>query len=135
MTARLTDFSGYWILLVAAVLTVCLLAFAPGLDPSRLVTFENFSGTAGGNVWPATAGLGLALCPGATVARLHDHRLRRLGSRRRRDHRCSRERAAGHRPLGAGLRRGGLGLAGAVVLAAPSLPEAAAQGEGAFSRS
>ena len=53
-TARLTDFSGYWILGVATILTVCLLAFAPGLDLSRLVTFENFSGTAGGNVWPAT---------------------------------------------------------------------------------
>ena len=33
VTARLTDFSGYWILLVAAVLTVCLLAFAPGARP------------------------------------------------------------------------------------------------------
>ena len=55
-TARLTDFSGYWILLVAAALTAGLLAFAPGLDPSRLVTFANFSGSAGGGVWPATEG-------------------------------------------------------------------------------
>ena len=53
LTARLTDFSGYWILLVAAALTTCLLIFAPGLEPSRLVTFENMSGTAGGgDVWP-----------------------------------------------------------------------------------
>src|SRR5262249_17930920 len=28
-TARLTDFSGYWILLVAGAMTACLLAFAP----------------------------------------------------------------------------------------------------------
>ena len=67
VTARLTDFSGYWILLVAAALTVCLLAFAPGLDPSRLVTFENFSGTAGGSVWPATEGLVLLFALGALL--------------------------------------------------------------------
>ena len=64
VTARLTDFSGYWILVVAAVLAACLLAFAPGLDPSRLVTFENFSGTAGGDVWPATEGLALLFALG-----------------------------------------------------------------------
>ena len=67
VTARLTDFSGYWILLVAAVLTACLLAFAPGLEPSRLVTFENFSGTAGGDVWPATQGLVLLFALGALL--------------------------------------------------------------------
>ena len=64
MTARLTDFSGYWILLVTAVLAVSLLAFAPGLEPSRLITFENFSGSAGGNVWPATLGIGLLFAQG-----------------------------------------------------------------------
>ena len=64
VTARLTDFSGYWILLVTAVLTASLLAFAPGLDPSRLIRFENFSGSAGGNVWPATLGLGLLFAQG-----------------------------------------------------------------------
>ena len=40
------------------------MAFAPGLDPSRLVTFENFSGSAGGNVWPATSGMGLLFAQG-----------------------------------------------------------------------
>src|SRR4051812_40749533 len=54
LTARLTDFSGYWILLVAFTLTVCLLAFAPALEPSRLIRFENFSGTAGAGTWPRT---------------------------------------------------------------------------------
>ena len=67
VTARLTDFSGYWILLVAAALTACLLAFAPALDLSRLVTFENFSGTAGGDVWPATEGLALLFALGALL--------------------------------------------------------------------
>ena len=64
ITARLTDFSGFWILLVATALTVSLLAFAPALDLSRLVTFQNFSGTAGGSVWPATTGLGLLFAQG-----------------------------------------------------------------------
>ena len=82
MTARLTDFSGYWILLVTAVLTASLLAFAPGLDFSRLVTFENFSGAAGGNVWPAASRHGVALCSGTALACVHDHRFRRLGPRR-----------------------------------------------------
>ena len=66
-TTRLTDFSGYWILLVAVALTVCLLAFAPGLDVSRLVTFDNFSGTAGGGVWPATEGLILLFALGVLL--------------------------------------------------------------------
>ena len=34
ITARLTDFSGYWILVVAAVLTVCLLVIRTGVRPS-----------------------------------------------------------------------------------------------------
>jgi amino acid transporter len=64
VTARLTDFSGYWILLITAALTASLLAFAPALDPTRLVTFENFSGSSGGNVWPATLGMGLLFAQG-----------------------------------------------------------------------
>jgi amino acid transporter len=40
----LTDFSGYWILLVATVLTIALLAAAPGYDLERLWTFTNYSG-------------------------------------------------------------------------------------------
>ena len=57
LTSRLTDLSGYLILLVAAILTVSMLAFAPGLDPTRLVTFANFSGEAGGGVWPESSSL------------------------------------------------------------------------------
>lgn len=66
-TARLTDLSGYLIFIVAVVLTVSLLAYAPTWDFSRLVTFKNYSGPAGGDVWPATDnmlllfGLGLLL--------------------------------------------------------------------------
>ncbi len=66
-TARLTDLSGYLIFAVALALTLSLLAYAPHWDFSRLWTFKNYSGPAGGDVWPATDsllllfGLGLLL--------------------------------------------------------------------------
>ncbi len=44
VTRVLTDFSGYWILLVAVVVTAALLAAAPSYDFERLVTFTNYSG-------------------------------------------------------------------------------------------
>ena len=56
-TARLTDLSGYLILGGASVLTIVLLVYAPSLDFSRLWTFTNYSGEAGGNVWPETQSL------------------------------------------------------------------------------
>jgi len=52
LTAKLTDFSGTLILVTAAVLTVACLYFAPTFDLSRLWTFTNYSGDAGGGVWP-----------------------------------------------------------------------------------
>jgi amino acid transporter len=52
LTTRLTDFSGYLIFGVTAVLTISLFIFAPSHDFSRLWTFANYSGAAGGNVWP-----------------------------------------------------------------------------------
>ncbi len=52
VTTILTDFSGYLIFVFAVLLTVGLLAYAPSIDLSRLFTFSNFSGEAGGSVWP-----------------------------------------------------------------------------------
>jgi len=52
-TTILTDFSGYLIFVVAVLLTLGLLFYAPSLDFSRLFTFSNFSGEAGGGVWPS----------------------------------------------------------------------------------
>jgi amino acid transporter len=134
VTARLTDFSGYWILLVTAVLTASLLVFAPGLDLSRLVTFENYSGEAGGNVWPAAIGMELLfaqglLLPAYTItgfdASAH----------------AAEETIGAVQNVPRGILRSVLvsGVAGwillaAVVLAAPALPEAAAEGERAFVR-
>lgn len=57
LTTRLTDFSGYLILLVASVLTISLLVYAKSLDWSRLWTFTNYSGAAGGGVWPQSGSL------------------------------------------------------------------------------
>ncbi|MFT3673189.1 amino acid permease [Aestuariivirga sp.] len=57
-TTKLTDWSGYIILATAVVLTLSLLIFADSHDVSRLFTFKNFTGDAGGGVWPlATSGL------------------------------------------------------------------------------
>jgi amino acid transporter len=53
VTTRLTDLSGYLIFAVATVLTITMLLAARSYDLGRLVTFTNFSGTAGGGVWPA----------------------------------------------------------------------------------
>ena len=53
LTTRLTDFSGYWILVVAVLLAGSLLACAPSLDLSRLVRFANYSAAlAGGDGGP-----------------------------------------------------------------------------------
>jgi amino acid transporter len=52
VTTMLTDLSGYLIFATTAVLVVACLYFAPAIDISRLWTFQNFSGEAGGNVFP-----------------------------------------------------------------------------------
>jgi len=61
LTTKLTDFSGYFIFFVAIVLTISLLAFSPvALDFSRLFTFTNVTGAAGGDVIPRTESMGFA---------------------------------------------------------------------------
>jgi amino acid transporter len=52
VTTFLTDISGYIILVTTAVLVIACLYFAPALDFSRLWTFTNNFGAAGGNVFP-----------------------------------------------------------------------------------
>jgi amino acid transporter len=52
VTTKLTDFSGYLILVTAVVLTVAMLYAAPSLDFSRLFTFTNDTGDVGGGVFP-----------------------------------------------------------------------------------
>lgn len=57
-TTFLTDISGYIIFATTAVLVVACLLFAPAIDISRLWTFTNFSGEAGGNVFPQSDSMG-----------------------------------------------------------------------------
>ncbi|MCC6569211.1 MAG: amino acid permease [Anaerolineales bacterium] len=53
LTTKLTDFSGYMILALTVVLIIVLFAFSPvALDFSRLWTFQNVTGDAGGGVVP-----------------------------------------------------------------------------------
>lgn len=52
LTTVLTDASGYIILATGVVLTIALFAFAPTHDFSRLFHYQNFTGDAGGGVWP-----------------------------------------------------------------------------------
>jgi amino acid transporter len=131
-TARLTDFSGYLILIVAAVLTICLLIFTPGFEPARLVSVENYSGTAGGNVWLATGGVTLLfaqglLLPAYTItgfdASAH-------AAEETINAATNVPRSIVRSVLVSGIA--GWILLSTVVLAAPSLPQAAAQGEKAF---
>ena len=55
LTAKLTDFSGYLIFATSIALAVVCLAYAESYDISRLWTFSNYSGEAGGNVWPSVS--------------------------------------------------------------------------------
>jgi len=52
ITTVLTDFSGYLIFAVAAALTIAMFVGAPTHDFRRLFTFTNLSGDSGGSVWP-----------------------------------------------------------------------------------
>lgn len=56
LTAKLTDFSGYLIFGTSVLLAVVCLAYAQNYDISRLWTFTNYSGKAGGDVWPSVSG-------------------------------------------------------------------------------
>jgi amino acid transporter len=132
-TTRLTDFSGYWILTVAAVLTLTLLLFAPGYDAARLVTFTNYSGLPSEKpVWPATGSLLWLFALGAL---LPAYTLTGFDASAH----TSEETVAASRNVPRGIVRSVLasGIAGwvmlmAVVLAMPNLDEAAGQGEQVF---
>ena len=58
VTTMLTDISGYIIFATTAVLVIACLYFAPAIDISRLWTFTNFSGEAGGSVFPQSDNMG-----------------------------------------------------------------------------
>lgn len=57
-TTFLTDISGYIIFATTAVLVLACLYYAPAIDISRLWTFKNYSGAAGGEVFPQSESIG-----------------------------------------------------------------------------
>lgn len=57
ITSFLIDCSGYLILAVTVLLVGSLLYYAPSHDFMRLFTFTNYSGPAGGGVWPASSNM------------------------------------------------------------------------------
>jgi amino acid transporter len=132
LTSKLTDFSGYLIFGSAIALTVALLAYAPHLDLSRLWTFTNYSGKAGGGTWPHTGNLtylfllGLLL-PAYTVtgfdASAHTAEETINAAR-------SIPRGMIHSVVWSGLF--GWLMLSAVILAVPNMDQAAAQGGNAF---
>jgi amino acid transporter len=132
VTTMLTDISGYLILAVAIVLTIALVAFAPNLDFGRLFTFSNFTGDAGGGVWPRTENafvgflLGLLLvCYTITGYDASAHT-----SEETRDAAVSVPRGMWHAVLWSVIF--GYFMVCAFVLAMPSMEEGAAQGWGVF---
>ena len=65
LTMKLTDLSGYVILLGAVALAVVCFVFAPGWDFSRLWTFSNYTGTEGASgVWPNAVSTAMAFALG-----------------------------------------------------------------------
>ena len=132
LTTLLTDLSGSMIVVVSMGLTIALLAYAPTFEPSRLIRFADYGGSAGGHVWPATGSVAWLfvlgfLLPAYTItgfdASAHSAE-ETVG-------------AAANVPRGMVRSVAVSGLAGwamlsAVVIAAPGLDEAASQGDRAF---
>jgi amino acid transporter len=136
LTSWLTNFSGVLIVVVAVALTACLIAFpmAQGVTPdfSRLLTFTNYSGTAGGGVLPLTDNLvwlfllGLLL-PAYTLTGFDS-------SAQTAEETFEAERNVPRAIVRAVLLSGAAGwvLLSAVVLAAPDPDKAAAKGTESF---
>jgi amino acid transporter len=132
LTTKLTDFSGYLIFFTAVGLTVTLLVCAHGIDLSRLWTFHNYSGEAGGNVWPQNSQMGQVfllglLLPAYTItgfdASAHTAEETIDAAR-------TIPKGMVHSVLWSGVF--GFVMLAAIVLAAPNLDEAAKQGAGSF---
>jgi amino acid transporter len=56
VTARLTDFSGYLIFATSLLIALVCLTHTRHFDLTRLWRFANYSGKAGGDVWPSVSG-------------------------------------------------------------------------------
>jgi amino acid transporter len=132
LTSRLTDLCGYLILTVAVALTAAMLLCATDPDPARLVTFSNYSGPSGANVWPQTGSLAALFALGLL---LPAYTLTGFDASA---HAAEETRGAALR-VPRGIVRSvavsglfGWAMLSAVVMAIPDMNAAAAQGERAF---
>lgn len=132
VTTMLTDFSGYLIFVVAIVMTLALFASAEHLDFSRLTTFTNYSGANGGEVWPKHPSVGYVfllglMLPAYTITGFD-------ASAHTAEETVGASRTVPRAILQAVLYSALFGwlLVSAIVLAAPNMDAAAAQGANAF---
>ncbi|WP_284257966.1 amino acid permease [Acidocella aquatica] len=132
LTSKLTDLSGYLIFASAIALTVTLLLCASHIDLSRLWTFTNYSGDAGGGVWPKTSNMGYLfllgfLLPAYTVTGFD-------ASAHTAEETIDAARAIPRGMIHSVVWSGLFGwiMLSAVILAAPDMKTAASQGFGAF---
>ena len=132
LTSKLTDFSGYILFFGSIALAVALLAYAPHIEFSRLWTFHNYGGAAGGNVWPANKSMGSLfllglLLPAYTItgfdASAHTAEETKGAAK-------AIPKGMIHSVLWSGVF--GWGMLMAIVLSAPDLGKAASQGAGSF---
>jgi amino acid transporter len=132
LTTKVTDLSGYLIFAGSVALAACALAFAKHIEVSRLWTFANYSGDPGGGVWPHSDKLWYLfilalLLPAYTItgfdASAHTAEETQDASR-------ALPRGMIHSVLWSGVF--GWILLGAVIVSAPDLTSAAAQGGGGF---
>ncbi len=132
LTTKLTDFSGYLIFFTSVALSITLLVCSKQHDLSRLWTFHNYSGDAGGGVWPKTESMGYLfllglLLPAYTItgfdASAHTAEETIDAGR-------TIPRGMTHSVLWSGVF--GFVMLASIVLAAPDLGVAASKGAGSF---
>src|SRR5262249_21084148 len=105
VTRVLTDFSGYWILIVAGLLTAFLVVYTDHLDFAAGHGHELHRAARGRQPGVGTNGIDrVGVRAGAVAPGVHDHRLRRLGPHLGGNRQGGRERAPRDRPVGTRLR-------------------------------
>ena len=132
LTSKLTDLSGYLIFLGAVAIAASMLAFAPHLDFARLFEFKNYSGDAGGGIWPQSGSLAYLfvlglLLPAYTITGFD-------ASAHTAEETIDARRGIPRGMINAVLWSGifGFVMLGAVIVAIPDLDKAAGQGSGSF---
>ena len=132
LTTRLTNLSGYLILLISIILTVGMIVSAESIDLTRLWTFSNNSGAIGKDVWPRSESLTFLFALGLL---LPAYTLTGFDASAH----AAEETRGASRVVPLGIVRSvavssvaGWIVLGAVVASVPSLEAMVAQGTGAF---